>query len=346
MKTSIRSMFLALALLMASSSCTVASTPIPTTLTAIPPTFTPIPPTFTPIPPTITPEPTVTATPLVYNVAIDVVDENGNPIPEAKIIKGETVEFTDNLGVWHKYIQTSELSISVWAQGFLLQKHSSTLQPGDNKIHIQLFIDSLGLQMPDLTREGYKLVFAEDFQDNISDCVVDGNGNVMLDDTSPGNYLLLVDLRNLDSNFSCSFGPTKIQNAIIEVNFRYLDILYTDFIEKDYYNWQGYYIQFRDGFDVEGYPLQVPWGPAIQIRDFTENKWKYPITMKQSIQENRWYQLNTKYDGVKVEVSMNGSLRFTFLKPPTMSNTKPSSIGAFSQAYIQFDNIKMWIPND
>jgi len=339
MKKSIRSVFFAFALLTISSSCAVVSTPIP-------PTLTPIPPTLSPIPPTLTPEPTATAPPIVYNVAIDVVDENGNPIPEAKIVQGETVEFADNQGVWHKSIQSSELSISVWAQGYLLQKHSSNLQPGDNKIHLQLSADPLGLQTADLTRDGYKLVFVEDFQDNISDCVIDGNGNIALDDTNPENYLLHVDLRNLESGFSCSFGPTNIQDAIIEIDFRYVDIRYTDFKENDYYNWQGYYIQFRDSFDVEGYPLQVPWGATLQIRDFTENEWKYPITQKKSIQENRWYQLSTKYDGTKVEVQMDGSLRFTFLKPPTMRNTNPSSFGAFSQANIQFDNIKMWIPND
>ena len=79
--------------------------------------------------------------------------------------------------------------------------------------------------------------------------------------------------------------------------------------------------------------------------DFTTNDWKFPLTMKQNIQDKRWYQFSTKYDGTKVEVHMDGSLLFTFLKPPTMSNSKQSHFGAFGQAYIQFDNIKMWIPN-
>lgn len=331
MKKSIRSVFLAFVVLtVLLIGCAPASTPVPPTSTLILPTFTPEP----------------TATPIVYNVEIDVTDENGNPIPEAKIIQGDTVEFTDNQGVWHKSLQDSNFSASVWAQGYLLKEQSSALQAGDNKISIQLLVDPLGLQTADLARDGYELVFVEDFQDDISNCTIDGNGAVVPDDTNSGNLLLLADLRGLEEGFSCSFGPTNIENAIIEVSFRYPAIQYTDFKENEFYNWQGYWIQFRDGFDVEGYPLQVSWGATLQIRDFTGSEWQFPIFVKQGIQENRWYTLNTLYEGKKVEVRMDGGLRFTFLEPPTMSNSKQSSIGAFAKAYIQFDNIKMWIPSD
>jgi hypothetical protein len=280
----------------------------------------------------------------MYNVTVDIIDENGNPIPDAKIIQKDIVEFTDNQGIWHKLSQTPELSITAWSQGYLLQNQSLALQPGDNKFQVQLSPDPFGLKVTDLEREGYKLVFVEDFQDNIPDCVIYGNGNVVDDDSNSGNYLLVVDLRNLEDYFSCGFGPTNIENAIIEVDFHYPEIRYTDFKDDDYYNWQGYSVEFRDGFSVNGYPIHVPWGATLQITDFSESEWKFPITMKQNIQEKRWYQLSTKYDGTKVEVRMDGSLKFTFLKPPTMSNTKPSSIRAFGQAYIQFDNVKMWVP--
>lgn len=309
------------------------------------PAATPVPPTLTPVPPTFTPVPTATATPIVYNAVVDVVDENGKPIPEAKLIQGETVEFADNQGVWQGSSQSRELSIGVWAQGYSLQEHSSTLQAGINTIQIQLSTDPLGLQTADLARDGYSLVFVEDFQDGISDCVIDGNGIVAPDETNAENYLLHVDLRNIEEGFACSFGQTNLQDAIIEVELRYPEIQYTDFKEDAYYHWQGYYIQFRDGFRVQGYPLQVPWGATLQIADVAESQWKFPLTMRQGIQEERWYTVSTLYDGKRVETRIDGSLRFTFLRPPTMSNTKPSSIGAFSQAYIQFDNIKMWIPN-
>jgi hypothetical protein len=277
-------------------------------------------------------------------VEITVSDEMGNPIPEAKIIKGETVEFTDNRGVWHKTMPNEELSLNIWAQGYLLQKHSSNIKPGNNLFNIQLAIDPNGLQKSDLARKDYKLVFVEDFQDNISDCVKYGNGNVDIDDTKTGNNLLFVDLRNLDSFFTCSFGPPNNENAIIEVDFRYPDIRYDDF-NFGKYNWQGYFIGVRDGFDVQGYALQPSWGPLLQIRDHRdENNWKFPVQVRQAIKENRWYKLNIKYDGAKVEVRMDGKLRFTYLRMPIIINTVKSFIGAFGQARIQFDNIKMWIP--
>ena len=299
--------------------------------------------TNTPVP-TNTSEPTATSTPIPYNVAIEVIDESGNPLPDAKVIQEKMVEFTDNQGLWRKTSQISELSISVWAQGYLLQNYSSSLQSGENSIQIQLSIDPFGLGEADLALDGYELVFVEDFQDNIANCVIEGNGNVAVDDTNPENNLLLADLRNLDENFSCSFGPINLENAILEVDFRYVDIRFNDFEDDEYHNWQGYFMEFRDGFSVAGYPLHVPWGATLQITDYTEEEWKFPITIRQGIQENRWYTLRTKYQGEKVEVRMDGSLKFNFLNPPTMINSEPSSIGAFNESHIQFDNIKMWIP--
>ena len=333
MKKSIPSMFIAIVLLVISSSCAVFATPVPPTLTPIPPTLTLV-PTFTPVP-------TATATPIIYNAIVKVVDENGNSLSNAKIIQGKTVDLTDNQGIWRKSSQFPELSISVWAQGYLLQEYSSSMQGGDNEIQIQLLPDPFGLKMTDLEKEGYELVFIEDFQDGIVDCTIRGNGNVEKDDTNPANQLLLVDLRNLGDDFSCFFGPINMQDAIIEVDFRYPEIRRTDFYENDYNHEQGYYVEFRDNFNIVG----TTWrNPSLMAIDFTTDERKPSISVKQGIQEKRWYQLNTKYDGVKVEVRMDGSFRFTFLKPPTMINSDQSHFGAFGQAYIQFDNIKMWIP--
>lgn len=330
MRKSIQAMFAAVLLLAVLSSCAGASTPVAPVSTATPP-----------------PTATATATPIIYNVTAHVIDENGAPLSKAKIIQGEIVEFTDTQGIWQKSGQSSDLSIKIWAQGYLPQEHSSTMQAGNNKIQIQLLPDPAGLKAADLEKEGYELAFVEDFQDGISDCMIEGNGNVANDETNSGNQLMQVDLRNMDDSFICSFGPVNVQDALLEVDFRYPEIRYNDFKENEYYNWQGYNMQFRDSFDVEGYPLQVPWGQTLQIRDFTNNdQWEFPITMKQNIQEKRWYQLSTRYEGTKVEVRLDGSLRFNYLNPPTMSNTAPSSISAFGQAYIQFDNIKMWIPKE
>lgn len=305
------------------------------------PTPTPLPPTSTPEP-TVTPKPTATSVP--YNMTIEVVDENGSPIPEAKLIQDNNTEVTDNGGLWEKNNLRPELTINVWAQGYLLQEYTSTLEPGDNNIQIQLDKDPFGLDITELAVDGYELVFVEDFQDNIADCAIEGNGNVVVDDTDSENYLLLADLRNLDESFSCAFGPTNLENAILEVDFRYVDIRFNDFEDDKYYNWQGYFMEFRDGFSVSGYPIHVPWGATLQITDYTEDEWEFPVTVKQGIQESRWYTLSTKYEGEKVEVRMDGLLKFNFLNPPTMISTEPAVIGAFNQSHIQFDNIKMWVP--
>lgn len=336
MKTSIPTIFVAIVLLLTSSSCAVLATPVPPTLTPIPPTFTPV--------PTLTPLPTATATPIIYRAIVKVIGENGNSLSNAKIIQGKTVELTDNQGSWSKSGQSPELSISVWAQGYLLQEYSSSMQAGDNEIQVQLSPDPHGLKVADLEKEGYELVFVEDFQDGIVDCTIKGNGSVTKDDTNSENQLLLVDLRNLDDDFSCFFGPVNVHDAIIEVDFYYPEIRYYEF-NDEYVHWQGYYTEFRDNFNLVGFPLRSPWGGAqMQIIDFTTGERKVQVSSKQEIKEMNWYQLSTKYDGTKVEVRLNDSLRFTFLNSPTLINSDQSHFGAFSQAYIQFDNIKMWIP--
>lgn len=328
MKKSIPPMFVAIVLIVISSSCAVPATPVPPTLTPIPPTITPV-STFTPLP-------TATATPILYSASVHVVDENGSSLSDAKIIQGETVDLTDNQGIWNTSGPSPDLSIRVWAQGYSLQEYSASLQAGDNEIQVQLAPDPFGLKAADLAKEGYELVFVEDFQDGIVDCRIKGNGNVTNDDTDPENQLLLVDLRNLDDGFSCFFGPIQLQDAIIEVDFRYPEILYNDPARE-----QGYYVEFRDYFNVVG---STSKDPSLMAIDFTSGERTPSLSVQQVIHEKRWYRLSTRYDGVKVEVRMDGYLRFTFLKPPTMINSGPSHFGAYSQAYIQFDNIKMWIP--
>lgn len=293
---------------------------------------------------TWTPTPQPTATPVPYDLQIDVVDAEGNSIPDAKIITDE-VFFTDANGIWETSMTEPDFSASVWAQGYSLQEITTSLDRGENSLQIQLEIDPNGLQLADLEKEGYELIFVEDFQDNLVDCNLVGNGGLTSDEITTGNNLLLVDLRNLNDTFGTEFGPTGIKNAIIEADFRYPDIQFYDY-EGDDYNWQGYVIYFRDGFDVEGYPLRVSWGPTLQIRDYSGDEWTFPVTARQTIENNRWYNFSTNWEDSKVEVFINGSRRFTYLNAPETTNSEPAGIGAFGQAYIEFDNIKMWVPVD
>lgn len=318
------------------SSCGQSSSNV----SALPPTVTTVSlPTLT-----STTIPVPTQTPVVYNASVSIVDENGLPISNAKIIQGETIDFSDNQGIWHVVSQTPNLSIAVWAQGFKFQEYQSNLEAGNNNIQIQLSPDPLGLNRSSLEEDGYELVFIEDFQDKIVDCELDGNGNLFMDESNSENYLLLVDLRNMDEFFECAFGPENIEDGIIEIEFRYPEIRYNDFKDGEYNHWQGYFVYFRDNFDVEGYPLQSEWGPTLQIRDFSnEDEWKFPITVTKYMAEERWYRLNVKFEGSKIEVRMDDTLIFNYLNPPSLINTTQPSFGAFARAYITFDNIKLWI---
>jgi len=290
-----------------------------------------------------TPTPLPTPTPVIYNLKITVENEEGTVIPDAKIIMDKTY-LTDEMGVWSDSLLNPEFDASIWAQGYKLQKFSTELEPGENEINVKVEADSYGLKLEDLQKEGYELIFVEDFQDGILDCSLFGNAGLFPDENLEGNNSLLVDLRNIEDSFWCEFGPTGLRNAIIETDFYYPEIRYNDFKNNEFYYWQGYGVSFRDGFDVEGYPLSVPWGPTIQIRDYSEDEWKYPLTSRLRIDENTWYTLSTNWQDQKVEVCINGSVRFRYLNAPETINVDRASVFAFSQAYIQFDNIKMWVP--
>jgi hypothetical protein len=107
--------------------------------------------------PSSTPFSTATATSIIYNVEIIVVDENGKPIHQAEIIQGNSVEFTDAQGVWKNSSQSPKLSIDVWTLRYLSQKYSTTLQSGDNKVQIQLLINPYVLRVADSTQNKYKM---------------------------------------------------------------------------------------------------------------------------------------------------------------------------------------------
>ena len=295
-------------------------------------------PTTTPILPTTTP------TPIVYTISIEVVDPVGDSISNAKVISDEDEDFTNEQGKWSAQMTRPDFSGYVWAQGYKIQSVKSELEPGENDVRVELETDPFGLKPRSLELEGYKLVFLEDFQDNSAECFIRGNGNVFQDEIQEGNYYLLVDLRNLDSSFSCSFGPTNIDNGIIEVDFFYPEIRYNDFKTGDYYNWQGYFVSLRNGISVSGFPILVPWGPGLQITDSRLDKWKYPITVKQPVNVKEWYTLTTIWQGPVIEAKINDWSRFNYLNAPVYKNKGPADIGAYSEAYIAFDNIKMWVP--
>jgi len=72
------------------------------------------------------------------------------------------------------------------------------------------------------------------FPRHISDCVIDGNANVTKDDTNPETSFFLWSTKSSRSGFSCSLVQQTFRTQSIEVDFRYVDIRYSDFKETDY----------------------------------------------------------------------------------------------------------------
>ena len=296
---------------------------------------------------TPTPEPTSTLLP-TYNLSLQVTipsETEGETLPFANSdvkINNDLMHTDENGMIIFEALTENSLELTIWSQGYLAANSSISMQPGANESGVALEIDPYALQ-PEIF-EGYTIAYIEDFQDSSSDFIESkGNFGVFEDENDPGNYLLEVDLRDMDESFNGSFGETGINDFIVQVRFRYPEIDYYDF-SNDYHNWQGYGFDFRGAFSVQGYPLQVPWGPTFQFMDASEDNWQFPVTVPQSINEGRWYTLKVVATGSVVEGYINGVRRFRYLQAPEAQQEDNIQIIAFTKAWLQYDDIVLWVP--
>jgi hypothetical protein len=320
MKKSIQTMLAAVVSLAISLSCAVVSTFVPTP--------TPIPPTST-----ATPLPTPTATPIIYNAAVNVVDENGKPVSNAKISQDETIELTDNQGVWQKSSQSPNLSFNVWAQGYLSQEHSSTMQAGANNIQIQLSPDPFGLKPADLEKEGYKLVFVEDFQDGKEGfSELQGDWKVVDDIDNAGNKVIQVDQREISDMAEAIYKPdNNLESFSVQYKFRWLEL--TPFTGSE---WQSMGFSFWNRYAIDMYAVNNGW---LQILDFSTDPWQFPVQSKNYFKVGTWYTIGIVVDGEEISLYVNERLLKKYKELQKGDTTSGFSLYALQHALGQFDDI-------
>jgi len=127
--------------------------------------------TPTPLP---TATPTFTPTPIPYDLTVNVVDQDGNPIPAASVALPESgddqpIAANDVGQVTWNNLTGDGGTLNVSSQGYLSAQQALSLVRGPNEVTVSLERDPYGLLPSDACMPGEKLVYAEDFQDNKAD---------------------------------------------------------------------------------------------------------------------------------------------------------------------------------
>jgi hypothetical protein len=126
--------------------------------------------TATPLP-TATATPSPTPTPIPYDVSLQILDPEGNPVvgSEVVLIELEESQGVDQDGVvsWSD-LPGEAVSFAVSAQGYLSGEFSQTLDRGSNELSHQLELDPFGLLPTSACLPEEELLYIEDFQDGLA----------------------------------------------------------------------------------------------------------------------------------------------------------------------------------
>ena len=117
---------------------------------------------------TATPLPTSTPTPIPYDLSLNVVDGEGNPIAAAQVTfveREETMPSDESGQLTWANLEGDAASFSIAAQGYFLTEASTTLERGPNTLEVVLERDPFGLLTAEACGANEDLLYVEDFQD-------------------------------------------------------------------------------------------------------------------------------------------------------------------------------------
>ncbi len=148
-------------------------------------------------PPTATPTVTPTATPIPYDLTVNVLDAEGNPMSGASLtLSGSDAPvLTEDGGVvsWTN-LPAPEGSLTIAAPGYFASEQTFSLSRGPNELSITLERDPNGLLSSQACAPGETLLYVEDFQDGVGqgwpEIEYFGNGWLVEEFTvEPGNMV-------------------------------------------------------------------------------------------------------------------------------------------------------------
>jgi hypothetical protein len=135
----------------------------------------------TPAPTTPPPTPVPTPTPVPYNLNVMVKNPGGQPISGASLrMDKQTITTGDDGSASFEGLASDQVSLQIFAQGYLATELSQPLQPGNNQVEVTLETDPFGLLPENACGQGETLLYIEDFQDG------QGQGWDSLEAQAPG----------------------------------------------------------------------------------------------------------------------------------------------------------------
>jgi hypothetical protein len=250
---------------------------------------------------TATPMPTATATPVPYDLTVNIVDADGNAVSGASVSLAEldaddmSVQVADESGqvAWTN-LPGEMASLSVQAQGFLLNETAQSLERGSNEILISLERDPFGLLASESCLPGENLQYLEDFQDMQAqnwDAFEMNMGGWSIEDLGDGNRVFVAD----ESAGGATLNGLRFDNAVWRLRFRY------DGGANPNFEWRviedsSYQIGIITA-DIGGGSMQRAQGPAMN----TAGSWNFHPFV------NEWYYLEISYFDGEINVYINGS---------------------------------------
>lgn len=250
---------------------------------------------------TATPLPTATATPIPYDLTVTIVDADGNPVSGASVTLAEmgaddmSVQVADESGqVEWTNLPGEMATLSVQAQGFLVNETAQSLERGSNETLISLERDPFGLLASESCPPGEYLQYLEDFQDMQAqnwDAFETNMGGWSIEDLGDGNWVFVAD----DSASGATLNGHRFDNAVWRLRFRY------DGGANPNFEWRviedsSYQVGIITS-DIGGGSMQRAQGPAMGAA----RSWNFHPFV------NEWYYLEISYFDGEINVYVNGS---------------------------------------
>jgi 3-keto-disaccharide hydrolase/Carboxypeptidase regulatory-like domain len=281
--------------------------------------------TATPLP-TATPTLTPTATPIPYDVTVKIIDQDGNPIPDASVVfpeSGEDSPVTADDGgqaAWNNLPgETGKLSVS--AQGYFPAEQALSLERGPNEVTLALERDPFGLLPSEACAPGEKLMYIEDFQDgqaqgwqNITAALeFNANNGWGLGVLEEGNQV--VSFTGLNENGD-DLQDYTFENAVwrLKVQAKGNDGF-------SFLNWKHAQVP---GGDTR-YPLQWGGEALMALTRLSPDAGHFNVDSSNfRPKPDQWYQLEiSSYNG-QIQVWVDGKLTLDYQDPQPLS---PGTIG-------------------
>ena len=281
--------------------------------------------------PTITPSPT--HTPIPYNLTLKVTDVDGNAIPGAGVIFGESEPIlTDVNGMvsWTNLVAPDGL-LAVAAQGYFTSDQTFSLNRGSNELVVALERDPIGLLPSQACAPDETLLYVEDFQDGSgqgwNEIEYYANGWLVEEfPAEPGN--LVASNSNMEHH-GHSLQDVTFGDAVWRVRF------FVSGRRLISFNWLENYNIEIEGQQIDNSRYQIVLDTdGIGIRRLTLPVMNIGAASGRGAKAENWHTIEISTFQGRTEVWLDGQKKSGYTDP------KPLPSGGIGLEFIPFDTAK------